>query len=98
MRLVSVSVAQDDGLDSIKDWANRFGAAKPNWYVLFGSADNVRELSETLTSAPAAKGAHTPIILVGNRHTGRWHSAYGLEDPELLIAAAETTEEDSKNF
>lgn len=97
IQLISVSVAAEDSRDAVGAWARRFGATAPTWRVLFASQDIVQSLAQTLTSAPAAKGAHTPIILVGNRHTGLWHREYGIQNPELLLAAAESTQIDDPN-
>jgi protein SCO1/2 len=87
--LISISTDPEDTPEKLKTWARRLDAPA-GWTLLSGTAASVREVSEALTGATAAKGEHMAAILIGDDVTGFWTRVYGLEAPEELIARAKS--------
>jgi protein SCO1 len=87
--LISISTDPEDTPEKLSAWARRMDAP-PGWTLLSGSAASVREVSEALTGATAAKGEHMAAVLIGDDVTGFWTRVYGLEPPEALIARAKS--------
>jgi cytochrome oxidase Cu insertion factor (SCO1/SenC/PrrC family) len=85
--LISISTDPQDTPEKLKTWARQLDAP-PGWTLLSGTAESVREVSEALTGATAAKGEHMAAVLLGDDVTGFWTRVYGLEAPEQLIARA----------
>ena len=88
--LVSISVdPTNDTPAKMKEYAARF-KARPGWYLLTGSKENVNAALAKLGQAVETREAHTNLFLVGNDKTGLWKKAFGLAKPEDLIPVVES--------
>jgi protein SCO1/2 len=88
--LVSVSVdPANDTPARLKEYAARF-KARPGWYFLTGSKENVHAALAKLGQAVEAREDHSNLFLIGNDRTGLWKKAFGLAKPEELIAIVES--------
>ena len=88
--LVSISVdPTNDTPAKMKEYAARF-KARPGWYFLTGSKENVNAALAKLGQAVETREAHTNLFLVGNDKTGLWKKAFGLAKPEDLIPVVES--------
>jgi len=88
--LVSISVdPANDTPAKMKEYAARF-KARPGWYFLTGSKENVNAALAKLGQAVETREAHTNLFLVGNDKTGLWKKAFGLAKPDDLIPVVES--------
>lgn len=88
--LVSFSVdPTNDTPAKLKEYAARF-KARPGWYFLTGSKENVDAALAKLGQKVEAREAHTNLFLVGNDKTGLWKKAFGLAKPAELIPIVES--------
>jgi protein SCO1/2 len=88
--LVSISVdPTNDTPAKLKEYAARF-KARPGWYFLTGSKENVDAALAKLGQAVEAREAHTNLFLVGNDKTGLWKKAFGLAPAKDLIPVVES--------
>jgi len=86
LRLISISVdPQADTPDRLKEYAGRFGA-KPGWYFLTGSKENVDLVLRKLGQYAEQKEDHANLLLVGNLRTGLWKKVFGPGRPEDILA------------
>jgi cytochrome oxidase Cu insertion factor (SCO1/SenC/PrrC family) len=92
--LVSISVdPANDTPAKMKEYAARF-KARPGWYFLTGSKENVNAALAKLGQAVETREAHTNLFLVGNDKTGLWKKAFGLAKPDDLIPVVESVVND----
>jgi protein SCO1 len=68
----------------LKEYAARFHA-RPGWYFLTGSKDNVNWALSKLGLYTAQKEQHLNIFLIGNDRTGLWKKAFGMAKPTDTI-------------
>jgi protein SCO1/2 len=88
--LISISVdPANDTPTKMKEYAARF-KARPGWYFLTGSKENVNAALAKLGQAVETREAHTNLFLVGNDKTGLWKKAFGLAKPDELIPVVES--------
>lgn len=88
--LISISVdPTNDTPAKLKEYAARF-KARPGWYFLTGSKENVNAALAKLGQAVEAREAHTNLFLVGNDKTGLWKKAFGLAPAKDLIPVVES--------
>jgi protein SCO1/2 len=88
--LISISVdPTNDTPAKLKEYAARF-KARPGWYFLTGSKENVNAALAKLGQAVEAREAHTNLFLVGNDKTGLWKKAFGLAPAKDLIPIVES--------
>lgn len=84
--LLSLSVdPQTDTPPRLKEYATRLGA-KPGWYFLTGSKQNVDLALQKLGQYSERKEDHTNLLIVGNERTGLWKKVFGLAKPEEVLA------------
>ena len=84
-RIISISV--DPTLDTpgeLMAIGKKFHA-RPGWYFLTGSKENVEFVLKKLGQFVENKQDHYNIIIVGNDRTGLWKKAFGLAKSEELI-------------
>lgn len=82
--LLSISVDPvNDTPAKLKEYAARF-KAKPGWYFLTGSKDNVDAALRKLGQYVENKESHQNLFILGNERTGLWKKAFGLSKPEEL--------------
>jgi protein SCO1/2 len=92
--LLSISVdPTNDTPARLKEYAARYHA-KPGWYFLTGSKQNVDAALQKLGQYVQEREAHQNLILIGNDQTGLWKKAMGLADAEELIRIVKTVADD----
>jgi protein SCO1/2 len=69
-------------------------AARPGWYFLTGSRENVDTALRKLGQYVERREAHSNVVIIGNERTGLWKKAFGLAEPEELIRIVESVLED----
>lgn len=82
-----ISISVDPTVDTPGELA-AFGKkfhARPGWYFLTGSKENVEFVLKKLGQFVENKQDHSNIIIVGNDRTGLWKKAFGLAKSEHLI-------------
>jgi cytochrome oxidase Cu insertion factor (SCO1/SenC/PrrC family) len=93
-RIISISV--DPTVDTPGELA-AFGKkfhARPGWYFLTGSKENVEFVLKKLGQFVENKTDHYNIIIVGNDRTGLWKKAFGLAKSEELIKVVDSVIDD----
>lgn len=94
VHLISVSVdPTNDTPAKLKEYAARF-KARPGWYFLTGSKENVDEALRKLGNYVETPEAHQNLFIIGNDTTGLWKKAFGLAQPEALIPIVQSVVED----
>lgn len=92
--LLSISVDPvNDTPAKLKEYAGRF-KAKPGWYFLTGSKDNVDAALRKLGQYVEDKEAHQNLFILGNERTGLWKKAFGLAKPEELYPIVDSVVND----
>jgi protein SCO1/2 len=87
-----ISISVDPGTDTpprLKEYARTFNA-KPGWYFLTGSKENVEIALKKIGQFVQSKDDHSTIIIMGNESTGLWKKAFGLAQAGDLIKVAES--------
>ena len=88
--LVSISVDPErDTPAKLKAYAERIGA-KPGWYFLTGTRDQVTVALQKIGQFTEAPEGHANVIVVGNDRTGLWKKALGIaksEDVYTVVAS-----------
>ncbi len=93
-RIISISV--DPTVDTpaeLKAFGKKF-KARPGWYFLTGSKENVEFVLKKLGQFVENKNDHYNIIIVGNDRTGLWKKAFGLANSEELVKVVESVVND----
>ena len=88
--LLSFSV--DPTIDTpakLKEYAVRL-KARPGWYFLTGTQENVDAALTKLGQHAETREAHSNLFLIGNDKTGLWKKAFGLAKPADLIPIVES--------
>ena len=89
-RIISISV--DPTVDTpaeLKAFGKKFHA-RPGWYFLTGSKENVEFVLKKIGQFVTDKQDHYNIVIVGNEPTGLWKKAFGLAKSEALIEVVES--------
>jgi len=87
-----ISISVDTEMDSpatLKAFGNRFHA-RPGWYFLTGSKENVDFVLKKLGQYVEAKNDHLNILIIGNERTGLWKKAFALAKSDELIKVVES--------
>jgi protein SCO1 len=93
-RIISISV--DPTVDTpaeLKAFGKKFHA-RPGWYFLTGSKENVEFVLKKIGQFVTDKQDHYNIIIVGNERTGLWKKAFGLAKSEALVEVVESVLDD----
>ena len=93
-RIISISV--DPTVDTpaeLKAFGKKFHA-RPGWYFLTGSKENVDFVLKKIGQFVENKNDHYNIIVVGNDRTGLWKKAFGLAKSEELVKVVESVVND----
>ena len=94
VHLISVSVdPANDTPAKLKEYAARY-KARPGWYFLTGSKENVDAALRKLGNYVETPEAHQNLFIIGNERSGLWKKAFGLSTPEALIPIVESVVED----
>jgi protein SCO1/2 len=89
-RIISISV--DPTLDTpaeLKAFAKKFHA-RPGWYFLTGSKENVDFILKKLGQYVEEKNDHYNIVIIGNERTGLWKKAFGLAKSDELVKVVDS--------
>ena len=89
-RIISISV--DPTVDTpaeLKAFGRKFHA-RPGWYFLTGSQENVAFVLKKIGQFVTDKQDHYNIIIIGNERTGLWKKAFGLAKSEALVEVVES--------
>ena len=93
-RIISISV--DPTVDTpaeLKAFGKKFHA-RPGWYFLTGSKENVEFVLKKIGQFVADKQDHYNIIIIGNDRTGLWKKAFGLAKSDALMEVVESVLDD----
>lgn len=91
-----ISITVDPVTDTparLKAYAAKFHA-KPGWYFITGTTENVNFALKKLGQYVADKNDHSSIMIVGNEATGLWKKALALAQAEELIKIVEEVADD----
>jgi len=92
--LISISVdPENDTPAKLKEYAARY-KARPGWYFLTGSKENVAAALSRLGQHVEKREDHLNLFLIGNDRTGLWKKAFGLASPTDLIAIVDSVVND----
>jgi protein SCO1/2 len=89
-RIISISV--DPTVDTpgeLKAFGKKFHA-RPGWYFLTGSKENVDFVLKKLGQFVENKNDHFNLVIIGNNTTGLWKKAFGLAKSEELVKVVES--------
>lgn len=93
-RIISISVDPDvDTPTELKAFSKKFHA-RPGWYFLTGSKENVEYVLKKLGQFVEDKNDHLNIFIIGNERTGLWKKAFGLAKSEELIKVVDSVLDD----
>ena len=93
-----ISITVDPVTDTparLREYAAKFHA-RPGWYFITGSAENLDFALKKLGQYVADKNDHKSIMIVGNEATGLWKKAFALASPEELIRIVEEVNNDQR--
>ena len=89
-RIISISVDPTvDTPNELKAFSKKFHA-RPGWYFLTGSKEDVDFILKKLGQYVEDKNDHFNIVIVGNDRTGLWKKAFGLAKSEELIKVVDS--------
>ncbi|HEV8135360.1 MAG TPA: SCO family protein [Pyrinomonadaceae bacterium] len=87
-----LSVTVDSEMDTpaqLKAFADKFHA-RPGWYFLTGTKENVDFVLKKLGQYVDNKQDHLTLFIIGNERTGLWKKAYGLATSDELIKVVDS--------
>lgn len=94
VRLISITVDPvNDTPAKLKDYAHRFHA-RPGWYFLTGSKENVEAALRKLGQWVDDPSNHQTLYLIGNDRTGLWKKAFALAKPEEVLPIVDSVVDD----
>ena len=91
-----ISISVDPTVDTpteLKAFSKKFHA-RPGWYFLSGSKENVEFVLKKLGQFVEDKNDHLNIFIIGNERTGLWKKAFGLAKSEELIKVVDSVIDD----
>ena len=93
-RIISISVDPEvDTPAELKAFGRKFHA-RPGWYFLTGSKENVEFVLKKIGQFVSDKQDHYNIVIIGNDRTNLWKKAFGLAKSEALIEVVESVLDD----
>ena len=93
-RIISISVDPTvDTPNELKAFSKKFHA-RPGWYFLTGSKENVDFILKKLGQYVEEKNDHYNIVIIGNDRTGLWKKAFGLAKSDELIKVVDSVLDD----
>src|SRR4051794_37484916 len=94
VRLVSISVDPvHDTPAKLKEYAARFHA-KPGWYFLTGSKENVEAALRKFGQWVDDPTDHQTLFLIGNERTGLWKKAFALAPVDQVFPVVDSVVDD----
>lgn len=95
VHLISISVdPENDTPEKLEAFAQKFDA-RPGWYFLTGSKENVDFALHKLGGYVEDRETHNNVFLVGNVTTGLWKKALGLAPARDLLPIVDSVLHDS---
>jgi protein SCO1/2 len=91
-----LSISVDPTVDTppnLKQYAKKLNA-RPGWYFLTGSKENVDFALKKIGQFVPDKQDHLNIFIIGNERTGLWKKAFGLAKSEELVKVVESVVND----
>jgi protein SCO1/2 len=91
-----LSISVDPTVDTppiLKQYAKKL-QARPGWYFLTGSKENVDFALKKIGQFVPDKQDHLNIFIIGNERTGLWKKAFGLAKSEELVKVVESVVND----
>jgi protein SCO1/2 len=89
-RIISISVDPTvDTPTALKAYAKKL-QAKPGWYFVTGSKENVEFALKKLGQFVETKESHVNLFIIGNERTGLWKKAFGLAKSEEIVKVVES--------
>jgi protein SCO1/2 len=91
-----LSISVDPTVDTppnLKQYAKKLNA-RPGWYFLTGSKENVDFALKKIGQFVPEKQDHLNIFIIGNERTGLWKKAFGLAKSEELVKVVESVVND----
>ena len=94
VRLLSISVDPvHDTPARMKEYAARFHA-RPGWYFLTGSKENVETVLRKLGQWVDEPANHQTLFLIGNDRTGLWKKAFALAPADQVFPVVDSVVDD----
>jgi protein SCO1/2 len=94
VRLISITVDPvHDTPAKLREYAARFHA-RPGWYFLTGSKENVEAALRKLGQWVDVPANHQSLLLIGNDRTGLWKKAFALAPAEELLPVVDSVVND----
>ncbi len=94
VRLLSISVDPvHDTPARLKEYAARFHA-RPGWYFLTGSKENVEAVLSKLGQWVDDPSDHQTLFLIGNDRTGLWKKAFALAPADQVFPVIDSVVDD----
>lgn len=93
-----ISISVDPTVDTpanLKEYAKKLHA-RPGWYFLTGSKENVDFALKKLGQFVPDKQDHLNIFIIGNERTGLWKKAFGLAQSEELVKVVDSVLNDNQ--
>lgn len=88
--MISISVdPETDTPTKLKEYAEQF-KAKPGWYLLTGTKENVTLALRKLGQQVENRESHQNLFIIGNEPTGLWKKAFGLANPAEIMKVVES--------
>lgn len=91
-----LSISVDPAVDTppnLKEYAKKANA-RPGWYFLTGTKENVEFALRKLGQFVDDKQDHLNIFIIGNERTGLWKKAFGLAKSDELVKVVESVVND----
>jgi protein SCO1/2 len=91
-----LSISVDPTVDTppnLKQYAKKLNA-RPGWYFLTGSKENVDFALKKIGQFVPEKQDHLNIFIIGNERTGLWKKAFGLAKSEELVKVVDSVVND----
>jgi protein SCO1/2 len=83
----------NDSVDRLRAYAERVHA-RPGWFFLGGSRENVELALAKLGQRVESPEAHSNLMIIGNDATGLWKKAFSLADSAALIRIVQSVVDD----
>jgi protein SCO1 len=91
-----LSISVDPVVDTppnLKEYAKKLNA-KPGWYFLTGTKENVDFALNKIGQFVPDKQNHFNIFIIGNERSGLWKKAFGLAKSEEIVKVVESVAND----
>jgi len=87
-KVTLISVSVDPATDTpqrLDAWSRKLDA-RPGWTLVTGDKPEIDRLLKSLGVFTPSRETHTPTVLVGDAHSGRWQRASGFATPATIVS------------